>query len=382
VRISGIISEYNPFHNGHKFQLDMLKNEYDAIVCVMSGSFVQRGDIAIFDKWTRAKAALHSGCDLVLELPSPYAISSAQGFSKGAIDILSATGVIDALSFGSESGDIGALNKAADIMLCETPEISDKIRELLKNGYSYPAARLEAYKGVIDEDLLNQPNNILALEYIMELKKRKSSIMPITHKRTDNGYNSFDTVGKFASATKIRDMIAKGEDISEFVPFDYSCSSIYQIDYLTHIFKYILLTRGKDAFTDIPDMEDGLDNRFLQNIDKASITEIIDCVKTKRYTRTRLQRIVLCILSGISKTTKKPEYIRVLGMSDKGMEILSEMKKTATYPIVNKVADFKNNCINPDILATDIQAMCQGSSPIFGRDYLTSPIILKKSAQS
>lgn len=376
MKVAGIISEYNPFHNGHKYQIDMLKKEYDAVVSIMSGSFVQRGDVAIFDKWTRARAALSSGCDLVIELPVKYVLSSANGFASGAIDILSATGIVDTLSFGSESGDIEKLNKAADILLHETAEISEKIKSLMDNGFSYPKARQQAYSGIIDGELFETPNNILALEYILELKKQNSNINPTTHKRSDNGYHSMKENGAFASATKIRDMIEAGQDISDFVPYSYKDAPMHNLDSLTDIFKYILLCQGTDAFSGIADVESGLDNRFLKNINKRTISEIIDSVKTKRYTRTRLQRIVLNVISGLSIDTPKPEYVRVLGMTRTGMEILSEMKKTSRYPIVNKVADFDGVSINADIRATDLASICCTTKAVFGRDYTTSPIIL------
>lgn len=376
MNVAGIICEYNPFHNGHKYQLQMLKKTYDAVVCLMSGSFVQRGDVAIFDKWTRAKSALMSGCDLVIELPQVYALSSAQGFAKGSIDILSATGVIDALSFGSECGDIEKLKSTSAILLSENTEISEKIKSCLKDGYSYPASREIAYSGIIDNSLLSEPNNILALEYIAELKRQNSSIIPITHKRTDKGYHSLDSEGNFASATKIRSLITTGKNFSEYVPDEYEDINIHSLDKLSDIFKYLLITRGKDAFCGISDIEPGLDNRFLQNVDKANISEIIDNVKTKRYTRTRLQRIVCRTLLGITQNTQKPEYIRILGMTKTGMNILSEMKKTALYPIVNKVADFKSETIKIDILATDLASICDSKKTAFGKDYTTSPIII------
>ncbi|MBE7015824.1 MAG: nucleotidyltransferase family protein, partial [Ruminococcaceae bacterium] len=145
MNIAGIICEYNPFHNGHKYQIEMLKKSYDAVVCIMSGSFVQRGDVAIFNKWTRAKACLMSGCDLVIELPVIYSLSSAQGFSRGAVSILDKTNVIDVLSFGSESGNMGGLREAALILKNEPECVSTKIKDLLKQGLSYPAAREMAY---------------------------------------------------------------------------------------------------------------------------------------------------------------------------------------------------------------------------------------------
>lgn len=376
MKIAGIICEYNPFHNGHKYQIELLKKEYDAIVCIMSGSFVQRGDVAIYDKWTRTKAALSSGCDLVIELAQMYALSSAQGFAKGAVDILSKTGVIDALSFGSECGDIDVLTKAADILLTETEEVSLKIKENLKDGMSYPSARQNAYKDIIDAELLSSPNNILALEYIMEIKKQKSKIIPITHTRSDSGYHSMDTDSGFASATKIREMIKKGENIADFVPYDYTGCETYDLDRLSDIFKYILIRDGISAFSGIPDMEPGLDNRFIKSLHLNTISEIIDSVKTKRYTKTRLNRIVCRVLLGIKTDSKPAEYIRILGMSEVGKSVLSDMKKKSEYPIINKVADFDENLIKTDILATDISAMCSSKKIPQGRDFTTSPVII------
>lgn len=375
MKIAGIICEYNPFHNGHKYQIEMIKKEYDAVVCIMSGSFVQRGDVSIYDKWTRTKAALSGGCDLVIELPIAYSLSSAQGFAKGAVDILTKSGVIDVLSFGSECGDIDKLKKAADILLNENDDVSQKIKEFLKEGVSYPEARELAFDGMIDKELLSSPNNILALEYIMEIKKQNSHIIPITHQRCDSGYHSKDTNGKYASATKIREMLKLGEDITDFVPYDYSGCETYNIDKLSNIFKYILIRDGKDAFSDIPDMEPGLDNRFLKNIHLDTISKIIDKVKTKRYTKTRLNRIVCSVLLGIKKDAA-PQYIRILGMNDTGKAILSMMKNVAKYPIVNKVADFDEELLKTDILATNIQALSSSSKISQGRDYITSPIII------
>ena len=376
MKVVGIICEYNPFHNGHKYQIDLLKKEYDAVVCIMSGSFVQRGDVSIFDKWTRTKAALSSGCDLVIELPQAYTLSSAQGFAKGSVDILTKSGVIDALSFGSECGDIDVLTKAADILLNETENISQKIKENLKNGMSYPSARQNAYKGIIDSVLLSSPNNILALEYIMEIKKQNSPIIPITHTRSDSGYHSMDTASGFASATKLREMIKSGEDIADFVPYDYTGCDTYDLDKLSDIFKYILIRDGVGVFSGISDIETGLDNRFIKSLHLNTISEIIDNVKTKRYTKTRLNRIVCRVLLGIKNDIKPAEYIRILGMSEIGKVILSDMKKKSEYPIINKVADFDENLIKTDILATDISAMCSSKNTPKGRDFTTSPIII------
>ena len=376
MKIAGIICEYNPFHNGHKYQIEMLKKDFDAVVCIMSGSFVQRGDVAVFNKWTRAKASLMSGCDLVIELPVVYSLSSARGFAGGAVSILDKTNIIDTLAFGSESGNADALAEAAEILKNETPEISEKIRHLLKQGCSYPAAREKAYEGIIDTELIKNPNNILAVEYIISLMELNSRIKPLTHTRSDFGYHSDKTKGSYSSASNLRNMLSDNKDISHFIPFDCKNEEIYSLDRLTDIFKYKLIQYKNNAFLDAYDMEPGLDNRFLSAMNRETISEIINDVKTKRYTHTRLGRIVCSILLGITKDTQRPEYIRVLGMSETGKKILSEIKQKSMLPIINKVADYKGEDIKADLLATDISAMCADRPIPFGRDYTTSPIVI------
>lgn len=379
LKIAGVICEYNPFHNGHKYQLDTLKNEYDAVVCVMSGSFVQRGDVAVFDKWTRAKAALLGGADLVIELPVRYCLSSAQGFCEGGIRILDSLGVVDTVSFGSECGDIDALYNCSTVMLNEPQEVSEKIKLLTTQGMSFPKARSLAYDGILDSEIIKEPNNILAIEYISALLRINSKIKPLTHPRKAVGYHDMQTSGSFASATLLREMINDGKDISEFTPFDFSVCERYDINRLTDIFKYKLLSEGTVAFSGISDIEPGLDNRFLKAMDKNSISEIVDFVKTKRYTRTRLQRIIISVLLGLKGDITPPEYVRILGMSETGKKVLSKMKDTCTLPVVNKVADFKNDSINPDILATNLAALCADKPVPQNRDFTTSPIIIQKT---
>ncbi len=376
MKIAGIICEYNPFHTGHKYQIDALKRDFDAVVCVMSGSFVQRGEVAIFDKWTRAKAALTGGADLVLELPVKSVLSSAEGFAMGGVSLLNSLGIVDAISFGSECGDIDMLKKYAGIIINEPPEVSEKIKQLNKEGISFAKARADAYKGILDEEILSSPNNILAIEYIKALMQIKSSIDPITHKREGAGYNDKASKDGFASATMLRERIKANDDVAEFLPFDFSSCVRYDTDKLTDIFKYKLITEGTDAFSGISDIEPGLDNRFLKALDKNSLTDIIDSVKTKRYARTRISRIAMRVLLGLCDSHYSPEYVRILGFNDIGKRMLSEMKESCALPIVNKVADFDNDAILPDILATDIAALCAHAPIPKGRDYTTSPIII------
>lgn len=376
MKISGIICEYNPFHYGHKYQLDEVKKESDAVVCIMSGSFVQRGDVAVFDKWTRARAALKNGADLVIELPAAYSLSSAPGFAQGAVLLLDSMGIIDDINFGSECGDTATLEKAAEILLNEPRRISVKIKENTALGMSYPKARQKAYSGIIDDNILAQPNNILALEYILALKKLNSKIVPTTLKRSFVGFHSMTTNGKYASATLLRDKLKNSADISDYSPFDYSGCITYDIDRLSDIFRYKLLSCGKSAFSGIADIEKGLDDRFLKAIDRRTISEINASVKTKRYTMTRIRRITASVLLSLGQCTERPDYIRVLGMNENGKKILAEMKKKASFPIINKVADYRGSNIKTDILATDLAALCADSPVPFGRDFTTSPVII------
>lgn len=375
MKVAAIICEYNPFHNGHKYQIELAKRDFDAVLCIMSGSFTQRGEVAVFDKWSRAKAAVKNGADLVLELPVRYSLSSANGFAKGAVMLLSGTGIADALIFGSEESDIEKLSKASDMLLSETPEISAKIKDFLACGMSYPMAKQAAFSEKIDGNLLAKPNNILAVEYIAALKEIKSGIVPIAHSRTV-GHSSKAEENGYASASLIREKIERGEDISHLTPFDFSECEIYDTNRLTGIFKYLMTAKGEAMFSEIPDAEAGIFNRFYKAADLHSFDEIIDACVTKRYTRSYLRRIAMRAILGINGGFSPPAYLRVLCASPVGKKVLSEMKKTATLPIITKVADFPKKLLAEDIRATDIAALCANSPQKKGRDFLISPIML------
>lgn len=382
MKITGIITEYNPFHNGHKYQITEAKKSCDAVVCVMSGSFVQRGDIAVFDKWTRAEIAVKNGVDLVLELPVCYVLASAEKFAYGSAATLNALGIVDTLCFGSECGDIEKLKSAAHLIMNEPPEVSEKIKLLMDSGLSYPSAREKAYGGYIDADILKEPNNILALEYIKALETLKSSIEPMTIKRHMTGHHQTTAVGKFASASEIRRRIAKNEPISELVPFS-EIYPTYDISRLDTALTAILRSITPEKIKKLPDVGEGIENRIKSAADKFStVAEIAESVKTKRYTMTRINRILMSALLGLDAKTAvlPPQYIRVLAMTAKGREILSLAKKTSSLPIITKTANFdKNNeLLKKDILATDISALCctDKSQRISGRDFLKSPIII------
>lgn len=382
--VSAVICEYNPFHNGHKYQLECMRKESDAVICIMSGDFVQRGDAAIYDKFVRARAALASGADLVIMLPVVYSLSSAELFALGGVRLCDSFGVVDSLFFGSECGDVRALDKAAEILLKEPPEVSDKIKAYLAQGISYPTARAKAFADIIDIDILEQPNNILAVEYIKALKRINSGITPKTIKRYSAEHHDTEPDGEFASATAIRNFAAKDRPFNGFVPesaFElYRNESRANSDNLSQALIYTLRTKEVSEISRINDVGEGLENRIKASVYHAdSFSGIAEYIKSKRYTRSKINRILLSVLLDIDKAMPKkaPEYIRVLGMNKTGMALLSDMKQKSTIPIITKTADYKSLCksFEKDILASDLYTICT-NRPQFGQDFKMSPIII------
>lgn len=384
--ITGIIAEYNIFHNGHKYQIDEVKKQSDAVVAVMSGSFVQRGDVAIADKWSRAKAAIIGGADLVLELPVCYALNAAPNFAVGGINILNSLGVIDAVAFGSESGSIDTLMRAAQLMENESNDVSDKVKAYMTDGMSYPSALSKAYNGLISSELLSEPNNILAIEYIRAIIRSDSSICPITIQRNSAGHHDTDISGNIASASKIREMIFDGEDASQLIPYnlsDISGSIPYSLSNIDSAIIAKLRMASAESLKNISEMTEGLENRIIQAaMETDNFAELTEKVKSKRYTMSKIRRIILACLLDFTKDiyNPMPEYIRVLGMNKTGMEVLKKAKKNNSVPIITKAADFKENSpqFALDTRATDIAMLCSPNPQkrIGGMDFKTSPVIL------
>ena len=212
--VGGVIAEFNIFHNGHKYLIDEARKEVDSMIAVMSGSFVQRGDAAITDKWLRARAALMCGVDLVIELPVCYALNAAPWFAEGSINTLAALGVTDTLFFGSECGDTETLKRAAQLLENESAESSSKIKAYMSEGMSYPSAVSKAYGGKIPDGLLDKPNNILALEYIRAVTRSECGMNVKTVKRVGAEHDGTDVKDGFASASMIREMLTCGGDVS------------------------------------------------------------------------------------------------------------------------------------------------------------------------
>lgn len=307
----GIVCEFNPFHKGHKYLIDTVKATGNNVICVMSGNFVQRGEFAVYDKFTRAAEAVKNGADLVLELPCAYSLMSAQGFAKNAVRILECTNAVDALAFGAECDDITELKKAASLV----KEKDAEIKEMLKKGISYPAARREA----VGSPLLDTPNNILAIEYLTYTKLECKAV-----KRIGLGHDT-DDVNYSASAIRSR------------LNTDEICS-------LQNCERAVLAKlRGMTAqdFLKIEDVSEGLENRICEAIKTSlSLNELYDNIKTKRYTHSRIRRIILkAYLSVTREYTFDAPYIRILAFNESGRQILADMKKSAELPIISRYAD-------------------------------------------
>ena len=212
MKITGVIAEFNPFHNGHKYLIEKIKEKQDAVVCVMSGSFVQRGDVAVFDKWTRAEAAMHCGAALVIELPAVFATAPAERFASGATELIEKLGCVNEITFGSECGDIDTLINTAKILNNESDEVSQEIKHHLSSGMGYPLALQTAFKGSVSQELLKNPNDILAIEYIKASLKRNSKILFSTMHRMEVNHSDETTKNGYASASTVRKMIKNNEN--------------------------------------------------------------------------------------------------------------------------------------------------------------------------
>ncbi|MBR6580323.1 MAG: nucleotidyltransferase [Ruminococcus sp.] len=341
MKISGIVCEYNPFHNGHRYHIEETrKNGATHIIAVMSGNFVQRGDIAVLDKFTRAEIAVKSGADLVIELPVQYSLAPAELFARGAVHLLHSLGVVDEISFGSECGDISKLISTAEAM-AEIAE-SQKIREYTEMGYTYAKA-VSAVLGEINPEaakITAEPNNILGVEYIKAIRRFSSNMQPFTVKRAGAAHDSGDTCESFASASYIRGHMAES---AAFLP-EISAKAIEgdtaEIHRLERVILYRLRTASLEEIKNTSDCADGLAERIYSARNAISLDEFFEKVKTKRFTMARIRRIILSLLIGIKSTDMKnlPPYIRILALNKRGREILSAAKGKKRIPFDTSIA--------------------------------------------
>ena len=398
--ILAVISEYNPFHNGHVKHLSYTKQltKADFSIAVISGNFVQRGDTSIVDKWTKAEMALKAGFDIVLELPTIYAISIAENFAEGAIKMLNSLGIVDFLSFGSELGEISPLNDLANFLYKEPKELSLLINQYVKTGISFPRAREMALMQYLGghtkyKKALNSPNNILGIEYLKALKKYKSPIKPITIKRECSQHNSSTIKNGIASGSAIRSLIQKKKNVHTLVPFEtyellekqiQAGKIVPSLAVFEREIIYTLRCMTLSEIATIPDVSDGLENRIKMAANNCNhLSELIQSIKSKQFTATRIQRILLYALLRISQkdmnaSRRVTPYIRVLGFNKHGKKIVSAIAKQnpKTHVIIsvkkfmeNNTDSHLRNMLSKDILATNIYTLGFENEAVANLDY-------------
>jgi predicted nucleotidyltransferase len=395
MKAVGLVTEYNPFHNGHLYHLNkaMELTGADISVAVMSGDFVQRGELAVLDKYTRASMALNSGVNLVVELPVNYAVSSAESFAAGALKVLNYIKA-DSIAFGSESGDIERLSKLAHILCDNEDTLYNEISKYTANGISYAAARQKTVEKLTDKDtaaMLTSSNNILAVEYLKAIIKNNYAIKPYTIKRKGDSYNDTDIRSDYASATALRGNL-KADNISKYIPvkagliLSSNTNYIYPDDITEALFTRLLgilfaSSYDKNVFIEnvmrYPDVNKEIAGRLYKSaMDMITRTvpqgaeskdngafsfgSLCEHIKTKEVPLSRIKRALVRITLGLDKKHMEKyanePYIRVLGFDKKGQEYLSYIRKTVEVPLITKIADYKEMLLD-DIHAANIYNM-------------------------
>ena len=375
VKSVGIICEYNPFHNGHLFHIQKVKEMFPnhLITLVISPCFTERGEISIINKWDKTRIALEAGIDLVLELPFPFATQSADLFAKGSVGILEYIGC-EYLVFGSESNNIELLNNFADIQL-NNAEYNKLVTTYLKEGINYPTALSKALQ-TITKTNITEPNDLLGLSYVREIKKNNFKIKPITIQRTNN-YHDLNATSDIISASAIRNLIIQNKNINNFVP-PYVPEHINYNNYQEKLFellKYKIMSDNKLSIYQTVD--EGIENRVISSLQNSStLEELIQNIKTKRYTYNKISRMLIHILCSFTKVQankmKDIEYIRVLGFNKNGQFYLKQIKKNSIVPIITNCKSFDNEMLSLEHKISDIYNLITNNS---FKDKLEKPII-------
>lgn len=406
-KVLGIIAEYNPFHNGHLYHLTESKKAVNAgyTVAIMSGNFVQRGDTSLTNKWIKTKMALQNGVDLVIELPTIYSVSSAENFASGSIKILNSLKIVDYLSFGTELCDVNLLNEFAEVLHTEPKEYVSILNHELGKGFSFPKARENALLMYLNDirryaNILSSPNNILAIEYLKALKQENSNIIPFSIKRNKVDYNSTEIVDGFASATAIRKIALTNDvwSLRKAMPmpsFDLmydqlrAGKTVPNLSRFEHEIIYNLRKMTLEEIADLPDVSEGLENLIKNAANSCNtIQELVSIIKSKRYTETRIRRILVYCLLNITKkdmlnSKKANPYVRVLGFNVRGKELISAIAhsnpKLDIITSPRRYLDESNNKIlkamlEKDIFATDIYTLGYDFDSFSNLDF-TTPVI-------
>ena len=375
MKVIGIIAEYNPFHNGHLYQINKIKKMYpdSILIGVVSSSFTQRGDISILNKWDKTKIALDNGLDIVVELPFVYATQSSDIFAKGSLDILNKL-KIDTLVFGTESDNIDKLKELADIQLNNT-EYNTKVKEYLNDGLNYPTALNKALVN-LSGDKIDTPNDLLALSYIKEIKKNNYNIEVINIKRTTS-YHGEEINNNITSASNIRKLYLKGKDISKLIP--YNQDMLYKInmnEYFNYL-KYKIVTEVSNI-NKCQTVDEGIENRIIKEINNSkSYEELIRNTKTKRYTYNKISRMFLHILTNFTKeeaSNIKIDYIRLLGFTTNGKNYLNKIKKDIEVPIITRYKKDISKVLDIELRTTKVYDIVTNNNEV-DKEYKNKPII-------
>ena len=380
MKIVGIIAEFNPFHNGHKYLIEKAKEitRADLAICIMSGSFTQAGNLAIQSKFDRAKSAIENGFDVVIELPAIYATSSSEYFAFGAVNILHSLGCVDYLCFGSETGNTDSLISIAKKLLDNNDKMWELITQELRSGISFAVAREKAISTFLTEDevkISNSSNNILAVQYIKTLMQLKSKIIPIAIKREEKG--------NIVSATKIRELLLEKKDVSKYIPTPIEFSP-YDYNYTLHsLIRFQCTSSNNKEIKEINEVSEGLENKIYEVVNYSTdYDDLIKNIKSKRYQLTRIKRILINILLGIKKDTfmrlnsKNNIYAHVLAVNSKTKkDILSILNKNSKAIVITSINDelitnlpsLIQESIKLDILASNYRDLIFNEK--LGRDY-------------
>lgn len=372
-----VICELNPFHNGHRYLVRQARAiTGEGVIAVMSGSFTQRGEAAVTDKFFRAETALQNGVDLVAELPAAYAVANAQRFARGGAALARSFDCVRYLAFGCECADIGLLRQAA--LAGEEPQVQARVKTLMQEGLYYPRALEQAAAEVMGEkvaQVLREPNNILAVEYLRAL--RGSDIIPLPIRRVAVAHDSAQTSGAFASASHIRTLLRSGRDAQPYLPR--IPEQITEPQLLDRAVLGVLRTGSEQLLRTLPDVNEGLEHRILEAAKTApTLAALADAVKTKRYTHARIRRILTCAFLGITEQLQSSEarYARILGFTPEGAAMLPG----CSFEIVTSAAkclasDSPNRpFLRADIRATDLAALAYRQVRPCGADYHTKII--------
>lgn len=378
---AAIICELNPFHNGHQYLLETARRlTGEPVLAVMSGSFVQRGEVAVCSKFERAEIALRNGADLVVELPAVYAVANAQRFARGGVNIAKAFGDVHTLAFGCETDDLEALQAAADAF--ENSDVNACVAALMKDGAYYPQAFEQAVRRFCGDraaDVLTSPNSILAVEYLRALDG--SGIRPLPILRRGVAHDSREACGGFVSASQLRTWLREGRDISAYTP--QAPQEITYPEALERALLFRFRSMRAEDWRRLPEVGEGLEHRIVSAVaENNSVEEIINTVKTKRYTHARLRRIFACAALGITEAlqSQTAAYARVLGFTEEGAALM----KNCSFEVVTSVAKALKNSRNAaflekDLLASDLSALAYKQIKSCALDYRTKIIRVNRA---